>query len=484
MPSTYEDDQESMFGESQADLTIHNDDDDASAVGKDRQDMRKSDRRTWIIAFFVVLMGTAATGCFLYVGLSSAQTSEQERFERHAEELSKEIVSSFRDYETAASWIHEACREWRDGSYTRKDFRVLYNYIIDGGLDFFLAEWVPNITNAERPALEVEATAYYANDTNVDYNGFLGLGPNLENPEEFGLFPSPEQPVYFPIQFLEPYERIGIAAHLDLYSIVYEREAIDLAVETFEPVLTERFVIVSQETDGYSVSLIHPGIRLPDDIHVEPRDLSLMLIHIRSLLARAARFQGVSLSVYLYDATMTIADGSPHQYLGGAKIEVPDNSEKEITYYSEVELEEVQDGADLYYEKQMEAGARDWTIVVVPVNDAYEADIMFVVICGVLIFASSLLLAWIWIMHNMKRSDQVNKIINKAAAESAIVSSLFPAAVRKRLIQQNENKAEPTVSAEQEVLSLQHAKVDGDLNRQGVDDTMPIAEVYLNTTIL
>jgi len=356
-------------GESMGTSTVH--DRDEEKGGGDLQKIKRSARRTWIITFLMIVMGAAASGCFLYLGISSAEDDTKDSFDRRAHDLSKEIVSSWRDYETAALWIHEACRDWRDGSFTRADFRVLHNYIISGGLDFFLAEWVPNITHTERPALEAEAAAYYANDTNVDYKGFVGLEMNPNDPEEIGIFPRSVEPVYFPIHFLEPYERIGEAAHLDLYSIIYERLAIETAIQKFEPVLTERFAIVSQETHGYSVSLIHPGVPLPNETHVEPRDLALMLIHIRSLLARAARFQGGSLAVYLYDAT-AVVDGSPQQYLGGVEIKVGEDGEQELSYYPEIELEDVQKAAHQYYEETTQVATRTWKIVVVPVDNEYD----------------------------------------------------------------------------------------------------------------
>lgn len=493
MDEPIEDIDNSCSVDTESQVTAHQQEDTRDV--KHKQDLKKAARRTWFIALLVVMMGAAASGCFLYVGISSAQHQEQDRFDRHAHDLSKEITSSWRDYVTAAQWIHEACRDWRGGSYTRADFRVLYNYIIAGGLDFFLAEWVPNITHVERPALEAEAASYYASDANVEYKGFVGIEPNPNDPEEIGLFPRTQQPFYFPIHFLEPYERIGEAEHLDLYSIIYERVAIETAIEKAVPVLTERFTIVSQETYGYSVSLIHPGVPLPDDIYVEPRDLSLILIHIRSLLARAARFQGVSLAVYLYDATKTKVDGSPEQFLGGAEIKMVDDNERELNYYSEVELENVRKGAGLIYEDDMEVGTRAWTIVVVPVDDTYEPSFLFAILCGFLIFAASLLLALVWIMHNRQRSHQVKEIIAKTSAESAIVSSLFPAAVRDRLIQQSTSSAK---QSEYDASTTRHDDAfendrkgsnmieDADLNTTsvGIYGSLPIAEEYHNTTIM
>ena len=454
-----------------------------SLDNSDTQEVTKASRRTWFIALLVVLLGAACSAFFVYFAIASAQTAQEDQFDRHATDLCNKIESSFKDYETAAAWIHETCRNWRNQDFTREDFRVLYDYITYDGLDFFLAEWVPNITHAERADLEAESEAFYANDTNVNYRGILGLGPNPENPEEVGLFPRINQPYYFPIQYLEPYDNIGDAVHLDLYSLPYEQEAIDLAIETFQPTLTERFEIESQETDGYSVSLMHPGVRvlLSDGNYTEPKDLALLLIHIRSLLKRAAKSQADNKAVYLYDCGPGKCHNSTMDYLGGTEIMAVDSGEPKLTYYdSEVIIEDILEGAYMNFTMDIEVGQRNWRIVVVSVDNTYKPNNATAIIGGVVIFAASLLLAWIWIIHNKKREKHVHHIMNKAAAESAIVTSLFPSDVRDRLIKHNRAEKKPIDPAEN-VLDIERPMPQSDII---YDDDMPIADEYTNTTVL
>ena len=89
-------------------------------------------------------------------------------------------------------------------------------------------------------------------------------------------------------------------------------------------------------------------------------------------------------------------------------------------------------------------------------------------------------------MHNEHRSNHVRGIMEKAAAESAIVSSLFPAAVRDRLIM--ENTFDRSYNHERDH-SLNNSSTESieDTNIESVGETiggMPIAEFYPKTTVL
>jgi len=98
--------------------------------------IEKSAKRTYFVAILVVMLGAAASSAFLYLGITNSKSDEEELFERRAVDLAKEIDSAWRDYEVAALWIHESCRNWREENYTHDDFRVLYDYIKSSGLDF------------------------------------------------------------------------------------------------------------------------------------------------------------------------------------------------------------------------------------------------------------------------------------------------------------------------------------------------------------
>ena len=161
--------------------------------------VEKTTKRTRIVALLVVLMGAAAGASFLYLGITSANNDSTDSFERRASDMAKEIDGSWSDYESSALWIHESCRNWRTDNFNRTDFEVLYNYLISGGLEFFAAEWIPNVTHAERAALEEEGMVGWGGVEGANYTGIVGQEPDPDHPGELIMAPRSEQPFYFPI---------------------------------------------------------------------------------------------------------------------------------------------------------------------------------------------------------------------------------------------------------------------------------------------
>lgn len=293
-------------------------------------------------------------------------------------------------------------------------------------------EWVPNVTHSERYALEADARDYYTkhDDYVKDYVGIRGLTP--EDPESMVLIPREEQSFYFPIQFFEPIERVNGLYHYDVYSAPWELPSVSSALQTWKPVATPGFKIVaSGDQESFTVVLYHPGVPLPGR---KPRDLSNILIQIKDLLERSIRFQTDTLGAYLFDTT-----DEEIQFLGGMDVFVESEFNiKSVFYPDNIDLGKLRKSKDLVHEEEIVFGQRTWKVVVVPVNDAYKPSLTFVILGGVLLFVASLLLA-VWMINNMRRSIQMHRVISKAAAEAAIVSNLFPANVRERMLADHAN---------------------------------------------
>ena len=109
------------------------------------------------------------------------------------------------------------------------------------------------------------------------------------------------------------------------------------------------------------------------------------------------------MAVYLYDRTLyEIDDGeSPPEFLGGVQVEIGEETVREVTLFKEVEYASLQDKT-LYYERLIKVGGRTWSAVVVAVDNSYEENLAFVILCGVMIFVASILLA-VWMIHNMRQ---------------------------------------------------------------------------------
>ncbi|CAB9502419.1 Receptor-type guanylate cyclase gcy [Seminavis robusta] len=475
--------------------------------------IEKTTKRTVLMAALVTIMGAVAAVSFLFVAITNEQEEKESLFLRRATDLAESIDISWRDYETAALWVHNACHNWRASGYNRDDFKDLFQYLDSSGLDFFVIEWVPNITQAERPLIENATREYYRDDPRNFYSGgFTGMEPVPGGEEgEIAQLNRSEQPFYFPIHFVEPWQNGGFATHLDLWSIGYEQPVIRTALEQVVPVMTARFVLVPHtlEKDGYSVVLYHPGKPVSienNDTH--PVDLSNIIVQINSLLARAASAQGVSLGAYLYDSTITEMDPElPPEFMGGIKIDVTTSTIKNgmdsqeldnrtLSKFPEIPLAELEQQSDpnLYYQHNIFVGQRSWKVVVVPVDDSYEPAIMLAVLSGVMIFVAAFLLS-IWMLHNMRKSIKMNRILSEAAAEAAIVSNLFPANVRERMIQDAKNRNNLVGASRKEDVFLkdgvgggQHGlaenKLGGYLSSEGIFGSKPIAELHPYTTIM
>jgi len=247
------------------------------------------------------------------------------------------------------------------------------------------------------------------------------------------------------------------------------------------------------ERSGYSVVLYHPGIPLSENLaegEDKPRDLSNLVINLESLLIRATRFQSESLGAFLYDVTLEEGGGAPAEFLTGLEVLVQKEDERDFNVYQETSYEELM-STDPYlsYEEVIRIGGKLWKIVVVPVDDSYEPSLTFIIFSGTMIFVASLMLA-IWMVHNMKRSIQLHRVITKAAAEAAIVSNLFPESVLKRMLADAAAKNNKVgVSRKQDVFSgksdeLNKAKLNDYLTSEGIFGSTPIAELHPYVTIM
>jgi hypothetical protein len=191
----------------------------SSAAGK-MEDLKslsmnveKTTKRTWLLAFLVVLMGTAAASAFMALGITAAQKNASDSFQKRAIKVAVEIEKSWQNYDTAALWIHQACHDWRTNEHAREDFALLYRYIRTIPLDFYAMNWLPNITHDERTQLEAEGKTGWqldeeqiqelrdrgVNHTNSSYTGFMGLEADPNNPGELVYIRRSEQSFYFPI---------------------------------------------------------------------------------------------------------------------------------------------------------------------------------------------------------------------------------------------------------------------------------------------
>jgi CHASE1-domain containing sensor protein len=418
-------------------------------------------RSTLILVILVVVLGCATSAAFLAIGLTGVFSDEQISFERSSLSTVATLRTKFEDYVDAASLIHARCRHYRGSrrNWDRRDFRELYEYIIETGLQFTAMQFDPNITHAERPAVEEEARQYYAEHyPKVNYRGFVGFNtPNSTTAE-----PRIERPWYFPIQYQEPVIGNEAALGLDYYSGESRIRAVDALFEHKKPSMTDRLSLVKKEGqvsrcgdhDGpsFGIVLMHPGIELRDttstgsgsnanasEVEPWPRDFSSIVLCVPDLLSRATKGEADRrFRIYIHDRSHMNDDAV---FMGAAKIkgahehineDDKDHShEDDVTFLEEISLDELTDGIcdggnailqkkESCYMQDISVANRQWTITIVNDEPRHASTVVVVVLGGVIILSAAICLA-VWIWTRQRKQDQFNHLRAQAEAEKSLL---------------------------------------------------------------
>ena len=229
-------------------------------------------------------------------------------------------------------------------------------------------------------------------------------------------------------------------------------------------------MVAETEETGYGVVLYHPGPKL-DIFAIEPRDLAAIAVNVNSLLLRASRKRDKGLEVYLYDTT-----SAEPEFLSGVSVNGEEESATELRILPEIDFVSLQ-GSKQYYSRDFAVGGRTWTYVAVPSDGAFDADYVFIILSGSLIFAASLLLA---MQFRMRRTIQMNEALIKATADAKIVNSLFPASVQKRMLEEATKAGEIKPSEERN----NRSSVMEGVKEEGPFGSRPIADLYPFTTVI
>jgi signal transduction histidine kinase/CheY-like chemotaxis protein len=243
--------------------------------------------------------------------------------------------------------------------------------------------------------------------------------------------PRDPQPYYFPSHYVAPLSGANLGAlDFDLVTSPIRINAIETAISSRKPSLTGRLRLLAEQDTlepGYSVILMHPGIQLantsPD---VKPMAVTMIVIRIQALLTRAVTAQRDRLGVYLFDATDSSKE--PPLFLGGV-LSSPDGT----TFAAETDLSALRARSSKIEEEVVPIGDRKWIVAVVPTDDAYAPELVYVILGGtIIVFACVCLAAWFF--THMRRVAKMNELMAATKAEKAalIVENAQRAAVVER----------------------------------------------------
>ena len=381
-------------------------------------------------AVITMLLAVAGGAAFLSIGIRKANQQSYDSFENRAFELVRLLETTWKDYEYVTLSAHNLCR--RERNTTRQEFRDFYLYLLAEGLEFESIQCSPNVTHADRERYETEAKNFYEQHyPTVNYSGIIGFIPDPVDEDNLIVVPSPDLDFYFPVHYLEPVLPNAPAIELDMYSYPSQKNEIDLAVTSREPVLSKRLNVVQENEEfAWSVIVYHPGIVLEDeDPETMPLDLSLILVRIPSLLERVSIIQEENLAVYLYDTTMLNTNGTP-EFLGAGKFWIYDDKESddpdaprihELELIDELELHEFYDifeNSKLYEEEIRITPSGTWQVLVVPIDESYDPQTAYVVFGGCMIMAAGIFLS-IWYFASASKESRLSKLRVEAESERA-----------------------------------------------------------------
>ena len=277
---------------------------------------------------------------------------------------------------------------------------------------------------------------------------------------------------------MEPLVGNEAAIDLDYHSSESRMRALYAMFDSKQPSLTDRLSLVREEGavsrcgahngPSYGVVLMHPGIELTEPQETDllwPRDFASIVLCIPDLLERSITDNQQGSLVYIHD--MSHPSGDP-VFLGGARVEVIDNNSSDATQTIDYLDEESLDAltARIMFRSNVQAANRIWAITILSMDGTYEPDLLFVYVAATLVLLSSILVT-VWIGTHAFRTARYQKIVKTAARSAAIVSSIFPETVAKRMMEEEKG---PTAN-------------EPNANEQGIDDK-PFADLFPDCTVM
>ena len=377
----------------------------------------------------VFVIGLIASGlAFLITGINGVKQDEEQDFQRNAEELSKSIEFTWKEFAITALWMHETCRGITDDvareftasasiGCTRKEFSIYLDYITSGGLEFEAVAFYANVTHQERPSVENASEEYYnANFPDINYTGFVDAYFDA-NARKFVPQPRPEEPWYFVQHYILPVDPVTVLfLDLDVHSSAFIWPMMEAAIRDMKPIVSPPLAKQKTELTKY-VQLYNPGIERRADPTLN--SIAMTMVKIYNLLARAARTKNVRLKVYLFDKSSTKT--TDLLFLSGAQLgaDGPSTSRilPEIDYYNATA------SAIHIFEKELAIEDRIW-LVIITNSDTQKADLMAPIVGGVVIMCASVMIA-VWFCSRIRRAAKLQRIQVAAEVEKAELMELI-----------------------------------------------------------
>jgi len=199
----------------------------------------------YIAVILTIVIGVAVS----LVAFAMAQNWESQKarlaFERMAENHYAALGKSLDSYAT----ILESLAALYAGSVEveRHEFRVFVNHLLGNNEGIQALEWVPRVPSSRRREYEDAAQ-------DAGYPGFRMTERDLQGE----LVVAGNRREYYPVYFMEPYQRNALALGFDLASNPQRRRALHQARDSGDMVATSRVRLVQETGKQYGFLILRP----------------------------------------------------------------------------------------------------------------------------------------------------------------------------------------------------------------------------------
>jgi signal transduction histidine kinase len=164
-------------------------------------------------------------------------------------------------------------------------------------------EWIPRITDAQRPGTEAAARA-------SGMPGFMFR----ERTAKGVMVPAPHRPVYFPVNFVEPLKGNEAAAGYNLASNAARNAALQSAMTSGSLIATSRVVLVQEKANQFGFLVFRPvyragaAIQTPQDRPLALKGFTLGVFRVQDIVEKAGKtsvrpaYESVKVAIFDRDA--------------------------------------------------------------------------------------------------------------------------------------------------------------------------------------
>lgn len=460
-----------------------------SKSGKQRNFFHDKIRFTTLI----LLLGAAVSGAFIALGVVNAKHSSEQDFKKRASDIVFQVKASWNDYVLFTKWVRESCQKpfVRDhnvimgedpshafGYCTYEEFDKIYEYVLSEGLTFQALQYVPNVTDAQRPYIEAYANKYFDKyyPGQVSNREFMQFVPDPA-PGQPPFEPSDHRPFYFPLLHMLPVKGNEAAMLFDVYSRGSSKPSYDKATSTWKPVLGPRIKLI-QETDpsAYSIILHQPGMLTSHENYTTHSvAVTQLIVRIPDLLIQFTKGMKSKEILYLYDSTSDVP-----LYLGAGEI-VEENGNRSLVRIPEVELADIaRPSHSQYYATDIDVADRIWTVAIVSTDQ--NPNFIISTVGGVIIFLACALIA-IWYFRHLT-------VLEEMTGTQSLLSSMFPKEVQDRLLKDAMDAAAERTNEKDAFKNHKAADLQDFMGKDGLRDivqlptTRPIADLVLESSVM